>query len=44
VKCGGEVEVLVAGPTSLRKRLRIAESEFVSLDGGLDRQATVSAK
>ncbi len=44
VKCGGEVEVLVAGPTTLRKRLRIAESEFIQVDGGADRQATVSAK
>jgi len=44
VKCGGEVEVLVAGPTTLRKRLRIAEADFVALDGGIERQATVSAK
>jgi hypothetical protein len=44
VKCGGEVEVLVAGPTTLRKRIRVAESQFVAADGGLERQATVSAK
>ncbi len=42
VRCGGEVEVLIAGPT-LRKRLRVAESEFVSLDGGADRRASVGA-
>ena len=44
VKCGGEVEVLVAGPTTLRKRLRVAEGSFVAGDGGIGRQATVSAK
>ncbi|MGO8996324.1 MAG: hypothetical protein ACLQVI_23675 [Polyangiaceae bacterium] len=43
VKCGGEIEVLVAGPTTLRKRLHIAESEFVAIDGGPDKQASVSA-
>jgi hypothetical protein len=43
LKCG-ETEVLVAGPSSLRKRLRVAESDFVAVDGGADRQATVSAK
>jgi hypothetical protein len=44
VSCGGPVEVLVAGPTTLRKRLRVAESEFVSPDGGPDRVASVSAR
>ncbi len=47
VKCGGEVEVLVAGPTTLRKRLRVPEGDFTALDGGAagtERQATVSAK
>jgi hypothetical protein len=44
VKCGGPVEVLVAGPATLRKRLRVAESDFVSVDGGADRQATVSGR
>jgi hypothetical protein len=44
VKCGGEVEILVAGPTTLRKRFRVAESDFVPVDGGPDRQATISAK
>ena len=34
--CGGEIEVLVAGPTTLRKRIRVAESDFVSVDGGAD--------
>ncbi|HEY2510980.1 MAG TPA: hypothetical protein VGI39_08995 [Polyangiaceae bacterium] len=42
--CNGDVEVLVAGPTSLRKRLRIPDREFVSSDGGSSRTATVSAK
>jgi hypothetical protein len=43
LKCGGDVEILVAGPTSLRKRLHVAESDFVTIDGGADRQAQVSA-
>jgi hypothetical protein len=44
VKCGGDVELLIAGPTTLRRRLRVAEAEFTTLDGGTDRQATVNAK
>jgi hypothetical protein len=44
VKCGGEVELLVAGPTTLRKRIRVAEADFTPVDGGADRRATVSAK
>ena len=44
LKCGGDVEVLVAGPTTLRKRLHVAESDFAAVDGGADRQATISAK
>jgi hypothetical protein len=43
LKCGGDVEILVAGPTTLRKRLHVAESDFVAIDGGADRQALVSA-
>ena len=42
--CNGDVEVLVAGPASLRKRLRIPDRDFVSSDGGSSRTATVSAK
>ncbi len=44
LKCGGDVELLIAGPTTYRKRLHIAEKSFVPLDGGTDRQAIVSAK
>jgi hypothetical protein len=44
VSCGGPVEVLIAGPTTLRKRLRVAESDFASADGGPDRVASVSAR
>jgi hypothetical protein len=44
VKCGADVEVLIAGPTTLRKRLRVPESAFVSVDGGADRTATVSGR
>ncbi len=44
LKCGGDVDMLIAGPTTLRKRLHVAESSFVALDGGTDMQATVSAK
>jgi hypothetical protein len=42
--CGGDVDVLIAGPTTLRKRLHVAESSFTAVDGGSDREATVSAK
>ena len=44
LKCGGDVEVLVAGPTTLRKRLHVGEATFAAVDGGTDREATVSAK
>ena len=30
----GDIDVLVAGPTTLRKRLHVAQSDFVSADGG----------
>jgi len=43
LKCGSDVEVLVAGPGALRRRLRVAEGEFVALDGGVDHEATVNA-
>jgi len=44
LKCGGDVDVLIAGPTTLRKRLHVAESSFTPVDGGTDREATISAK
>jgi hypothetical protein len=44
LKCGGDVEVLIAGPTTLRKRVHVPESAFVATDGGDDREASVSAK
>jgi hypothetical protein len=43
LKCGGDVEILVAGPTTLRRRLHVAESDFLAIDGGADRQAQISA-
>jgi hypothetical protein len=44
LKCGGDVEVLVAGPTTLRKRVHVPEDAFVATDGGDNREASVSAK
>jgi len=44
IKCGGDAEVLLAGPTTFRKRLHIPETSFASVDGGTDREATISAK
>jgi hypothetical protein len=36
--------VLVAGPTTLRKRVHVPEDAFVATDGGDNREASVSAK
>jgi hypothetical protein len=44
LKCGGDVDVLVAGPSTLRKRLHVAEAAFLPVDGGTDRAATISGK
>jgi hypothetical protein len=44
LKCGGDADVLVAGPTSYRKHLHIAEGAFSVVDGGEGREATISAR
>jgi hypothetical protein len=42
VRCDQGLDVLVAGPTTFRKRIRVDPGQFVLVDGGSDREATVS--